>query len=222
MKKSRNVSPTCYSLLAARKGQSLVEVLIALLVGAIMIGAGATIIASVLRSNTHTLRTQVGAGLAKELLENVSVWADSDWNNILALATTSENRYYLTTSTSPFTAVSGTESVQVGTTTYTRYFYMDEVNRNNTSSGEDMIVTSGGANDPSTKKVTVIYRWPQSATNTLATYLTRARTSFVFSQTDWFGGPGQDVPVTSTDSRFSTSTNLYHATTTGSILIQFQ
>lgn len=220
--KLKPLKPKTFNLKTMRSGQSLIEVLIALLVGAIMIGAGVTIIASVLRSNTQTLRTQVGAGLAKELLENVSVWADSDWSNVLALATTSANRYYLTTSTSPFSAVSGTESLQVGTTTYTRYFYLDEVYRSNTSSGQDMIVASGGANDPSTKQVTVIYRWPQSATNTLATYLTRARTNFVFSQTDWFGGPGQDSPVTSTDSRFSTSTSLYHTTTTGSILIQFQ
>ncbi len=216
--KLKYLKPETFNLKPMRSGQSLVEVLIALLVGAIMIGAGATIIAPVLRSNTQTLRTQVGAGLAKELLENVSVWADSDWNNVLALATTSANSYYLTTSTSPFSAVSGTESLQVGTTTYTRYFYLDEVTRD----AGDAIVTSGGTNDPSTKKVTVIYRWPQSATNTLATYLTRARTNFVFSQTDWFGGPGQNTPVTSTDSRFSTSTSMYYTTTTGSIQIQFQ
>ncbi|MBI3114854.1 MAG: hypothetical protein HYZ07_02745, partial [Candidatus Harrisonbacteria bacterium] len=50
--------------------------MIALLVGAIMIGAGATLIAPVLKSNTQTLRAQVGGSLAKELMQNVSVWAD--------------------------------------------------------------------------------------------------------------------------------------------------
>ncbi len=218
MAKNRNLLTTYHLLLTSRKGQSLIEVLIALLVGAIMIGAGATIIAPVLRSNTQTLRAQVGAGLAKELLENVSVWADSNWSSVLALATTSANQYYLTTSTSPFSHATGTESIQVGTTTYTRYFYLDEVTRD----AGDVIVTSGGTNDPSTKRVTVTYRWPQSTTNTLATYITRSRSNFIFSQTDWFGGPGQDTPATSTDSRFSTSTSMYYTTTTGSIQIQFQ
>jgi prepilin-type N-terminal cleavage/methylation domain-containing protein len=209
---------THHSKLETRSGQSLIEVLIALLVGAIMVGAGATIIASVLRSNTHSLRAQVGTGLAKELLENVSVWSSSDWNNILALATTSANRYYLTTSTSPFSHATGTESITVGTTTYTRYFYVDEVSRD----AGDVLVSSGGTNDPSTRRVTVVFRWPQSSTNTIATYLTRSRTNYVFNQTDWFGGPGLDTPVTSTGSRFSTSTKIYYTTTTGSIQIQFQ
>jgi hypothetical protein len=155
--------------------------------------------------------------LAKELIENVSVWADSNWSGVLALATTSANRYYLTTSTSPFSHATGTESISVGTTTYTRYFYVDEVIRD----AGDVLVTSGGTNDPSTKKVTVIYRWPQSATNTLTTYITRARTNYVFSQTDWFGGPGQDTPATSTDSRFSTSVSIGYTSSTGSIEIQF-
>ncbi|MBI2623600.1 MAG: prepilin-type N-terminal cleavage/methylation domain-containing protein [Candidatus Liptonbacteria bacterium] len=214
-----NACNTHHSQLATRCGQSLIEVLIALLVGAIMIGAGATLIAPVLKSNTQTLRAQVGGSLAKELMQNVSVWADSDWNGVLALATTSANRYYLTTSTSPFSHATGTETLQVGTTTYTRYFYLDEVERD---AGDVIVVDGTGTNDPSTKKVTVVYRWPQSTTNTMAMYLTRSRTGYVVSQTDWFGGPGLDTPVTSTGSRFSTSTSIYYATTTGSIQIQFQ
>ncbi|MBM3257126.1 MAG: hypothetical protein FJY98_02230 [Candidatus Liptonbacteria bacterium] len=218
MNQHKNLFSTFYFLLSARGGQSLIEVLIALLVGVIMIGAGATIIAPVLRSNTQTLKSQVGTSLGKELLDNVSVWSQGDWNGLLALSTTSANRYYLTTSTSPFSSVSGSENLQVGTTTYTRYFYVDDVFRD----AGNLIVTSGGNSDPSTKRVTVVYRWPQSATNTLSTYLTRSRTSYIYSQTDWFGGPGQDTPVTSTNSKFSTSTKIYYTTSTGSIQIQFQ
>ena len=217
MPKKRTLLSTFYFLLSARGGQSLIEVLIALLVGAIMIGAGAAIIAPVLRSNTQTLRAQVGTSLGKELLENVSVWGQGNWNNILALATTSANQYYLTTSTSPFSHATGTESIQVGTTTYTRYFYIDNITRD-----AGNLIDPSGTDDPSTKKVTVVYRWPQSATNTLSTYLTRSRTNFIYTQTDWFGGPGQDTPTTSTNSMFSTSSQIYYATTTGSIQIQFQ
>src|SRR3989338_6491413 len=125
------------------KGQSLIELLVAIMIGAIMIGAGAAIIAPVLRSNTQSLRSQAGIALGKELLDNVSSWAEGDWHNILNLATTSLNVYHLTTSTSPFSAVAGQENVAVGTTTYSRYFYVDDVARN--ASGD--IVSEAGTND---------------------------------------------------------------------------
>src|SRR3989338_6620122 len=144
MPKKRTLLSTFYFLLSARGGQSLIEVLIALLVGAIMIGAGAAIIAPVLRSNTQTLRAQVGTSLGKELLENVSVWGQGNWNNILALATTSANQYYLPTSPSPFSHATGTESIQVGTTTYTRYFYIDNITRD-----AGNIIDPSGTDDPS-------------------------------------------------------------------------
>ncbi|MCR4328138.1 MAG: prepilin-type N-terminal cleavage/methylation domain-containing protein [Patescibacteria group bacterium] len=202
-----------------RKGQSLIEVLVALLIGTIMIGAGATIIAPVLRSNSQTLRAQVGASLAKELLDNVTVWGQGDWHNILNLSTTSANIYHFSTSTSPFSVVLGEESVQVETSTYTRYFYVDNVMRD----VDGAVTEAGGANDPSTKKITVAYAWPQSATNTITTYLTRSHTSFIFRQSDWSGGGGQDSPVTSTNfSGFATSSSQIDFTSsTGSLFITF-
>lgn len=198
-----------------RSGQSLIEVLIAIAIGALMVVAAGAIIAPALRVNTQTSQAQVGSSLAKALLDNVRVWAEGDWHNISNLATTSLNTYYLNTSNSPFTASTGTESVVVSTTTYNRYFYVDDVNRD--ASG--YITSSGGSVDPSTKRVTVAYSWPQSATYTISDYLTRYRNN-VFVQTDWSGGPGQSGPVTSTNSQFATSTNTNYTTTTGSIIIQ--
>ncbi len=100
---------------------------------------------------------------------------------------------------------------------YTRYFYIDNVGRD--ASGN--ILSSGGTNDPSTKKLTAVYGWPNGPTNSFSTYLTRFQNN-VFDQTDWSGGPGQEGPATTTNSRFSTSTSIYYATTTGSIMIQLQ
>lgn len=204
-------------VLKSREGQSLIEVLIALLIGAIMIGAGASIIAPILRSNTQTLQVQVGGALGKELLDNVSVWGAGNWSNILNLSTTSANTYYFSTSTSPFTVVAGVENLQVGTTTYARYFYIDDVNRD--SGGA--IVTGAGTSDPSTKKITIGYSWPLNATNTISSYITRSRTNFIYGQTDWFGGGGQDTPTTSTNNLFATSSAINYSTSTGSITIQF-
>jgi len=98
---------------------------------------------------------------------------------------------------------------------YTRYFYLDDVGRD--VSGN--IISSGGTNDPSTKKATVVYGWPAGPTSSFPTYLTRFQNK-VLDQTDWSGGPGQDGPATSTNNKFSTSTQIFYATTTGSIIIQ--
>lgn len=194
-------------------GQSLIEILIATVVGVIMVLAATTLIAPALRSNTQVNRIQVAAALGKELLENVRVFAEANWYNISSLSTSSANQYHLSSS-SPFMSIVGIESVVVSTTTYTRYFYVDEVMRDSGGS----IVSVGGTNDLSTKKVSVAYYWPQGTTTAVSTYLTRTRNE-VFIQTDWSAGPGQEGPVSSTNSRFSTSSNIHYTTTTGSILI---
>jgi len=206
-------------LFSRRNGQSLIEILVAVAIGAIMITAAATIIAPVLKINTQAGRTQTAAALGKELIDNVRVFGERDWHNILNLATTSASHYYLSTSSSPFSAVSGNETVVVSTTTYTRYFYVEDVER---GVSDGAIVASGGTNDPSTKKVTVAYSWPQGTTTTVSIYLTRNRSN-IFSQTDWSGGPEENLVFSTSTIKFSTSTNnIDYSTTTGSITIKFQ
>ncbi|MEK7507860.1 MAG: prepilin-type N-terminal cleavage/methylation domain-containing protein [Patescibacteria group bacterium] len=200
-------------------GQSLVEVLVAVAIGAVLIIAAAGVIALALRSNAQATKLQTGAALAKELLENVRVWAEGDWHNILNVATTSANHYYLNSSSSPFTSLSGDQSVSISSTTYTRYFYVSDVYREVNS---DIIIDGVESEspslkyDPSTKKVTIAYSWPRGATNTISQYVTRSRNN-VFIQTDWSGGPGQNGPATTTNTLFSTSTNIAYDLTAGSI-----
>jgi Tfp pilus assembly protein PilV len=200
--------------LELERGQSIMEVLIAVAIGALLIIGTAAIIAPVLRSSTQTNKAQAGAALGKELSDNIRVWAEGDWHNISNLATTSANKYYLNTTSSPFTSTSGTQAVTVATTTYTRYFYVDDVSRDTNGA----IATSSASGDPSTRKITVIYTWPQSPTNTIAFYVTRYGHT-IFDQTDWSGGSGQNGAMTSTNSRFATSTQMNFSTTTGSIII---
>ncbi|RJP45818.1 hypothetical protein C4587_00290 [Candidatus Parcubacteria bacterium] len=201
---------------AARGGQSLVEVLISVAIGVVMIAAVATLIVAAIRLSSQAHRAQAGAGLGRELLENVRVWAERDWYSILSLSTTSANHYHLNVSSSPFSAVSGDEAVTLASTTYTRYFYVDDVGRD--AAGK--IVASGGSPDPSTKKITVIYQWPQSPLNTLVMQLTRWRSDVLY-QTDWVGGPGQSGPASSMNSRFASSSQIDHVSTTGSFILTF-
>jgi len=195
-----------------RSGQSLVEVLVAVVIGVIIITAAVTLITPALQGNTKAMRVQAGSAVGKQLLDNVVVFANANWDNLTALATSSANKYYLNTSSSPFTAATGTENVTVGSTTFNRYFYIDDVYRDSASNGA--ISGSGIYYDPSTKKATVIYTWPAGATATMHTYLTRSKNS-IFHQTNWYGGPGFNEPVTTGTSAFATSSNIDYTNTTG-------
>jgi len=196
-----------------RRGQSLMEVLVAMVIGTIMIVAAITVVVPVLKSGAVANRSTVAA-LGKGLLENVRVTAEADWHTVSALTVGSANHYHLTTSTSPFSAVVGDEAVTLASTTYTRYFYVENVGRD----ADSKIVASGGTNDPSTKRLVVVYVWPVGVVNAMTTYLTRSRTR-VYQQTDWSGGGGAVGPATTTDNRFDSSSNVNFTSSTGSIVI---
>ncbi len=183
------------------KGQSLVEILIALAIGVIFILGAIIVVNFVLKSGKDSEKIQTASSLARELMDNIKIFTDSDWHNISNLATTSANHYYLNTTSSPFLAVSGEENISIGTTTYIRYFYVDDVYRD--ASGQ--ISTTGGF-DPSTKKITIIYGWTGGSNKSLVTYITRSKNN-IFIQTDWSGGGGELGPITSTNNKFDTSTD---------------
>jgi|GEM_PF-1517910 type II secretory pathway pseudopilin PulG len=98
-------------------GQSLVEVLIAVAIGAILITGGVMLIVPALQSNSQATKVQAASLLGKQLLDNVRVWSEGNWNNVLALSTGTSYVYYMNTSSSPFTVATGTESIAVATGT---------------------------------------------------------------------------------------------------------
>ncbi len=197
----------------ARAGQSIIELLVAIGVGTLLIVGAIAIISPAIKTQGDTTRLQVAAGLGKQLLDNTRVLAEADWHNLDALSTSTANHYYLVASTSPYTVATGTESVAVATTTYTRYFYLEDVYR---SASTNRIDAGGMVYDPSTKKITVVYGWG-NITNAISSYVARTNDN-VFSQTDWSGGANQDGPltVTTTNTKFSTSTNIGYVTSTAS------
>lgn len=197
-------------------GQTLIEVLIAIAVGAILfIGAASTLIPST-KITTQTAATAKAAALQNELIQNVASWASGNWSALLSLATTSAHQYYLLTAQSPFTATSGVESISENSSTIIRYFYVDDVERN--SAGQ--VVSSGGTVDPSTKEVTVVaYSQPSTLlpTTTISFYLTRNGES-ALAQANWSGGGGVTNPVTTVTSTYATSSNI-NTSSTGSLTL---
>lgn len=197
-----------------RSGQSLAEILIGMAIGVSLIMAGIGLIVPALNTNTQVTNVQKGAALAKELLDNVRVWSEGNWNNVFALTTGTASHYYLVTTSSPFASSSGNQTIALSTTTYTRYFYVSDAYRD----GSGNITTSGGTYDPSTKQITAAYSWPSGSTSTMSMYLTRNRDN-VYDQTDWSGGSGASSSATSVGNQFATSSNISYTTTTGSIYV---
>ncbi len=203
-----------------RSGQSLVEILIAVAIGVILIGGAVAIIAPTLKISAETNESKIGASLGRELFEKLRVVAQADWHNIDGLATGTVNIFYVSSTGTIFNIIPGFEEIVVATTTYTRFFYIEDACRDvitNNVSGTPPCV-GFLEDDPATKKATVVYRWPMSATNTFATIFTRNRTR-IFRQTDWSGGAYQLGPVTSSFLGFATSSNLNFSSSAGSVFI---
>lgn len=198
-----------------RCGQSFMELMVAVAIGAIFTVGAAMVIAPALIEGSQAGKIQAASMNAQSLLNNVRVWSEGSWNNLLSLATGSAYQYYLITSSSPYTATSGVQSIVIGSTTYTSYFYLVDAYR--TSSGGLSSASSGNTYDPSTKQIFAVYGWIHGATGTISTYLTRNQDQ-VFYQTDWSGGPTGTV-ATSVSNRFGDATNIDYTTSTGSIYI---
>jgi len=202
-----------------RHGQSLAEVLIATTITALLVVAAVALISPVLRNDKYAAKSSTGASLGKELLENVSSFTVSNWQNIALLSTSSANRYYLITSSSPFSVSSGTETVITASTTYSRYFYLDEVRRDNLN-GNITTSTIGSAVDPATRMITVVTVVPQGPTSTISYIVTRSQNS-VFIQSDWSGGGtfASGTATASTTSQYVSSSNISATGTPGSIVL---
>lgn len=205
-------------------GQSLVEILVSITVAFILIGGAAALIAVTLRTSESNQYIQAATFLSHDLTDKVTVYAESLW--YCDPGTCSGNRgiynlvkgstaanYYLNTTLTPFQYVQvvppAGENITLDGVQYTRYFYIENVNRNVGGN-----IDSAGTEDPSTQKVTVKTSWaegPNSGDVKVEKYLTR-NANHLFHQTDWSGGPGQsekwveeNMFDVSTDINFSAS-----------------
>ena len=111
-----------------------------------------------------------------------------------------------------FTALdiaSGTEDIIIGGTAYTRWFSIENVNRDDVTGD---IVEGGGAGtteDSSTQKITTYVQWDVSgdiANVSLVEYFTRSTRNTATVFTDWDGISGAEGIITDPTSNFSTST----------------
>ncbi len=192
------------ALLHSEKGQSLIELLLGVAIGAVLVGGAAVALVFVLTASSSGRAGQTALYLSTELMQSVRAYAGADWHNVEFLARLPV-AYYLAPSGASFATSSGAEEIAVGGGTYLRSFSLTDVYR-------------GGTLDPGTLEVVVTTAWTaggKTGTTTFTSLLARRR-SEVMTQTDWSGGPVQPAQVVSAyPAVFASSTQIDYAGTPG-------
>ncbi len=94
-----------------RDGQSLIEILLALAIGAILIGAAALGIAFMIKSTGTNRNLQIASSLVRETIEKLRAWSSADWQNVYALEKGLTTTYFLNASGTTFAAIPGEEGI---------------------------------------------------------------------------------------------------------------
>ncbi|OGY58693.1 MAG: hypothetical protein A3C03_00535 [Candidatus Colwellbacteria bacterium RIFCSPHIGHO2_02_FULL_45_17] len=205
---------------AAVCGQSLVELIISIAIVAILAGSVVGALLLSVRINNESINFSTASPLGQEVIDNVRSVSESDWPSLYSQSDkSSSSTYHINLdSTSTLSVATGTEEIERGGITYTRWFSIENVSRD--SSGD--IVESGGTEDTSTQKVAVHIEWqegPGTASVGLTEYFTRwtRNESTVF--TDWSGNSGIEGPITRPDNNFSATSGSIDLSTQGEIKI---
>jgi type II secretory pathway component PulJ len=209
---------------SSRRGQSLLEVIVGLSIGAILIGAGAFAVSSMLQANFTLQKSQSASALNQELMDQVRAFAGADWQNLAALSKSSTTPRFLVATGSILVVSNGTEDLTSNNNAFTRFFTVEDACREVGAQGAltgTVPCAGGSVTDPSAQYVAVYTRW-QSAGNTgevkSSEYLTRWN-NVVFHQSDWSGGAGETGVLVEPGNRFATSTNV-DVTSTGTLRVR--
>jgi type II secretory pathway pseudopilin PulG len=212
------------------KGQSLIEALVALMIGVVMIGGVSTVLVLSVRSSADADQLNNANRLASQELDSIRVLAAADWNAIYTATKYIDeeipNLHYLSiVGVDPKKSFAINDGVQEATPpvdgiTFTKSFYIENVLRD----VDDKIVASDGIDDPSTQKITVNVTWLTDQSFKIVGYLIRSRNvSALFS--DWSAGPGLEGPYTilaDTAKGFSFSTNIDYQPESGGVELILQ
>lgn len=194
------------------RGQSLVEILVAIAVGTILIGGSAGLMGVSLKSYAGIRKHLQANVLIRQATEVIQSLARSNWHSVYDLTKASDYKVGLSGST--WTISSGQETGTVNNIPYKRYFRVYNVNRDGSGN-----ISGTGSEDPSTQKITVFLQYDNNyiSSSSISFYLTRSENNKALNQTDWSGGSGQIGPISNPYNKFDTSSNINYASTTGSI-----
>ena len=162
------------------RGQSLIELLLAIALGSMFITSAVGVLVVSLRSGSQNKSIQTASLLAQELLDKTKVFAEQRWSNVYALI--KGQPYYLNVTGGIFVAIAGTELIMLDSIQYSRHFTVANYLRS-------------GTDDPSTQIVRVTVSWQQGAdvaNITRSQYVARTR-NLVWRTSS--PGSGNESPV---------------------------
>lgn len=200
------------------KGQSIVEILIAIGMVAVILGSVVATYVVSLRANANARLSAVGVQLAGETYDNIRALAEADWHTITAVPRATN--HHLTLAGGNFNVNSGVETIIVNDIQYTRSFIIENVHRDTGGN----IVTPSGIEHPSTQRVVVTVSWPivgATGETSMAGFIARNR-NVSLRATNWTDGPLQTEPFTpfvGETSVFASSENIDFTTLPGVIRI---
>jgi len=199
------------------RGQSLIELLVAISIGTILIGGSVTLMGVSLKSYAGIRKHLQANVLIRQTIEVIQTLARYDWHSIDNLTEASD--YEISLFGNTWTISAGQETDTINDISYKRYFQVYDVLRD--ASGDISTSTSDTIDDPSTQKITVILEYDKHDNNYISSssvsfYLTRSEDNKVLHQTDgWSGGSGQTGPISNPGNKFDTAdSNINYASTT--------
>lgn len=183
-------------------GQILIEIILATLIGAMIIGAAASLIVANQKSSQISEQRNVAVLLAQEGAESLKSITENNWhyiffppggagdkdaskgdgNNYCLKIDGTDNKWILTSNPADC-------EIDVNGIIYARTINIYNANREDND--DENIIDPGGVEDPSTQKVKIKISYPAGKDIVIEKYLTRWRNE-IFIQSDWSGGPGQD------------------------------
>ncbi len=193
----------------SHRGQSLIELVVAIGIGILLIVGAIGALTVSLRLESQSSHSQPALELAGELSQRLHTIANNDWHALDGIATSSQsvtNQYKISTTTTFYAIAPGYTNVTLNAITYRQYFLLEDVFRD----ASDSLVSSGGIFDPSTRKVTLVAEWDeygQTSDVRFVSYLTRIRNR-LWTQTNWAGGPGLNGPSPNPGPNFASETNI--------------
>jgi type II secretory pathway pseudopilin PulG len=191
-----------------QEGQSLIEILFAVSIGAILVGSAAILLSVALRTSLQNKYIQTASFLTQDLAEKVAVYAEAKWYctsgscGIYNLVKDGATHYSLTGT--PFTYQQSDENppLVIDAVTYTRYFLVYNVCRDTATGNITGVFPpsscgGGQTEDPSTQQVTSVVSWQDQGGGSvkISRFLTR-HADRVTVQNDWTLGatsPGDPV-----------------------------
>lgn len=194
------------------EGQILVELLLAISLAAIIFSVAGQLLDVTLSSNRLNKERLVASNLMAESMEATIAIAGEKWQNIYTV--TKNSPYHLDNSGGKWVLVSGIGSSILNDVTFNQTIIIEDVSRDSSRN-----INSGGSNDPSTQKVTVMVTWNNDSISA-SRYFTRSWNN-TSVQTDWSGGSGQAGPAAAFGVGYDTDdANLDTTGTIGSVKLK--